>query len=449
MTIGTQYLENAINGSIDAIDSAGATLLLLQVSSAMRDFDQGFVKSVANCAALPAASANKGRMIYLQDRCSYRLSDGVTWTSDFIVTQNYLLYSWGNNQFGRLGDNTTVSKSSPVSVVGGFTNWCQVGAGHGHSVGLRSNGTLWAWGCGGYGRLGNNSTVSASSPVSVVGGFTDWCLLDVGCAHNVAIRTNGTLWAWGVGTSGQLGNNAAVNTSSPVSVVGGFTDWCQASAGSIHTVGLRANGTVWTWGGNTSAQLGDNTIVNKSSPVSVVGGFTDWCQVSASATHTSAIRTNGTLWGWGNNGGGKLGNNSGSQTSSPVSAIGGFTDWCQVSAGSLHTVAVRRNGTLWAMGYNSQGVLGDNTIVAKSSPVSVVGGFTDWCRVSVPKSGAHTLALRTNGSLWAWGCANYGQLGDNTTVSKSSPVSVVGGFNDWCLASAGFGHSLAIRGEGF
>jgi alpha-tubulin suppressor-like RCC1 family protein len=253
----------------------------------------------------------------------------------------------------------------------------------------------------------------------------------------------GLVWAWGYNGTGQLGDGTTTGRSSPVRVIGGFTDWCQVSAGDFHTAAVRTNGTVWAWGYNSFGQLGDNTITGKTSPVSVIGGFTDWCQVSAGQRHTAAVRTNGTLWVWGGNNYGRLGDGTTISRSSPVSVIGGFTDWCQVSAGRSHTAAVRQNGTLWAWGCGGLGRLGDNTIINKSSPISVIGGFTDWCQVSTGDS--HTAAVRTNGTLWAWGYNNRGQLGDGTLTSKRSPVSVIGGFTDWCQVSAGSGHTAAVR----
>ena len=356
---------------------------------------------------------------------------------------NRVVWTWGCNLSGQLGDNTVVSKSSPVSVVGGFSNWCQVSVSF-HTAAIRTTGRLWAWGSNTYGQLGDNTTVSRSSPVSVVGEFCDWCQVSA-ASHTAAIRTNGTLWTWGRNLYGTLGDNTAVNRSSPVSVVGGFTDWCGVSAGGFHIAAIRTNGTLWTWGFNSNGQLGDNTSgvgTCKSSPVSVVGGFTDWCQVSAGGQMTAAIRTNGTLWSWGSNGYGRLGDNTTVNKSSPVSVVGGFTNWCQVSAGYSHTAAVRTNGTLWTWGLNGCGRLGDNTIVNKSSPVSVVGGFTNWCQVSAGNQ--HTAAIRTTGSIWTWGFNGKGQLGDNTIVDKSSPVSVVGGFTNWCSVSAKY-HTAAIN----
>jgi alpha-tubulin suppressor-like RCC1 family protein len=359
-------------------------------------------------------------------------------------------WAWGCNSInaGQLGDDTTISRSSPVSVVGGFTDWCQVSAGPSHSLGVRCNGTAWAWGCNTLGRLGNNSTINRSSPVSVVGGFTDWCQISAGYSHSLGLRTNGTAWAWGSNANGRLGDNDGTvsNRSSPVSVAGEFTDWRQVSTG-YHSLGLRTNSTVWSWGPNNFGQLGDGTTISRSSPVSVVGGFTDWCQVSAGFNHSLGLRTNGTAWAWGYNGQGRLGDDSTISRSSPVSIVGGFTDWCQLSTNERHSLGVRCNGTAWAWGYNSFGRLGNNSTINRSSPVSVVGGFTDWCQLSA--GGCHSLGLRSNGTAWAWGVNNQGRLGDNIgdVLSRSSPVSVAGGFTDWCQVSASSRHSLGITGK--
>ena len=405
--------------------------------------------SVPNAAALPnlyGAPLGKGTMIYVESLGIHLIAMGEQWcTLDGRVYRNdgpsRTVWVWGSGT--SLGDNTVVAKSSPVSVVGGFTDWCQVSAGLTHTLGVRINGTAWSWGSGAVGRLGDNTTVSKSSPVSVVGGFTDWCQVSAGSHHSAGLRENGTAWLWGCNNTGQVGDGTITTRSSPVSVVGGFTDWCQISVRNNNTSAIRNNGTIWTWGRNDVGQLGDNTIVNKSSPVSVVGGFTDWVYTETGGNATFGLRSNGTLWAWGYNYCGLLGNNNTANTSSPVSVVGGFTDWCGVSISQAHTLAIRTNGTLWTWGLNGDGQLGTNTTVASSSPVSVVGGFTDWCQSSA--GNFHNLAVRTNGTAWAWGWNYNGILGDNTTVAKSSPVSVVGGFTDWCQVSAGNSNSSAIR----
>ena len=423
---------------------------LLSLSSLVYSNTENRSSFVATVNDLPDLNANtiaQGTVFYVESLGVPVIAQIGCWTgldnrqlrNDFNLA---LTYAWGCAAFGILGDNTIVSKSSPVSVVGGFTDWCWVSAGCIHSLGVRCNGTAWAWGANPCGILGDNTIVSKTSPVSVVGGFTDWCQVSAGACHSLGVRQNGTAWAWGRGTCGVLGNNTVTDRSSPVSVVGNFTDWCQVSACGCHSLAVRQNGTAWAWGCNGSGRLGNNTTVNSSSPVSVVGGFTDWCQVSAGFEHSLGVRCNGTAWAWGLNTSGRLGDNTVVTKSSPVSVVGGFTDWCQVSAGSTHSLGVRRNGSAWAWGPGGSGVLGDNTVVSKSSPVSVVGGFTDWCWVSAGST--HNIGLRTNGTAWAWGANDFGRLGNDTTVSRSSPVSVVGNFTDWYRVSAGNGHSLGI-----
>ena len=378
--------------------------------------------------------------------------NGSAWKEAAPATSIPSAWAWGTSGLGRLGTGTPTDRSSPVSVVGEFIDWLQISAGSHHSAAVRANGTAWAWGRNsgsfGNGALGDNTQTNRSSPVSVVGGFTDWVQISASSGnngyHTAAIRANGTAWAWGNNGVGRLGDNTATNRSSPVSVVCGFTDWVQISAGNSHTAAIRANGTAWCWGLNQEGRLGNNTTVNdRSSPVSVVGGFTDWVQISAGLVTTAAIRANGTAWMWGNGVYGRLGDNTTVGKSSPVSVVGGFTDWVQISFTNGHAAAVRANGTVWAWGNGALGRLGDNTTSNRSSPVSVVGGFTDWVQASA--GGVHTVAIRANGTAWAWGNNFSGVFGNNTTVDASSPVSVVGGFTDWIQVSGGYIHTLAIR----
>ena len=369
--------------------------------------------------------------------------DGKTLRNDSGLDYQ-ILYGWGTNNVGNIGDGTNSDKSSPVSVIGGLTDWCQIATGCSHSLGVKTNGTAWAWGGNYCGQLGNNSLTACRSPTSVIGGFNDWCQLGGGENHSFGLRTNGTIWAWGRNDCGQLGDNTTISRSSPVSVVGGCTNWCQVSAGWYHNLALQTNGTLWAWGNGASGRLGDNTAnIAKSSPVSVVGGFTDWCRISAGGIHNLAQKTDGTLWAWGFNLCGNLGDNTTISRSSPVSVVGGFTDWCQFSAGRCHNHAIRTNGTLWSWGTGDAGRLGINSSY-RSSPSCILGGFTDWCYVSA--GNLHGLGIRTNGSAWAWGCTANGRLGNNLVfLSCNSPVSVVGGFTDWHQVSAGGNHSIGLR----
>lgn len=445
--IGVRDLITKLN---DELTNPSLTELEInQLYAAIDSIEKRGVSSVPNVVSLPDPVTNKGRFFYITSENRYVYSNGVTWSINNIFrTANTNAFTWGNNLYGQLGDLTTNLRNSPTSVSGNISNWTQISINR-HAVALRTNGTAWAWGCGTSGQLGDSTAVTKSSPVSVVGGITNWVQISVGSAHSVGLRANGTAWAWGVNSGGQLGDNTTVNKSSPVAVYGGISSWKQISAGKngSHTLALRADGTAWAWGVNSSGQLGDNTLLQKSSPVAVVGGITNWIQLSGGSNHSLGLRANGIAMAWGINTNGRLGDNTTVGKSSPVSVVGGFTDWIQLTAGTSHSVGIRANGTAWAWGNNYRGALGDNTTTPRSSPVSVVGGFTDW--VQLDAGGYSTIGLRANGTVWSWGDNNLGQLGNGINgflASRSSPVSIVGGFSDWIQVSAGDTTRAAIRG---
>jgi len=443
-----RVLQNKIATSTSGED-------ILYLTKVMEKLNLGMIKTVPSYASLINLTIKDtlGELYFVEseEKVYYRKLSGsvYVWVSLIGNEKTTEAYAWGSGFGGVLGDNTTVSKNSPVSVVGGFTDWAQISAGYRHNLGLRSNGTIWSWGENGYdGRLGDGTLgvfANKSSPVSVIGGFTDWVQVSASFNRSVALRSNGTIWAWGGGTGGRLGNGSTGDSISPVSVIGGFTDWTQVSFGSrsLHTIAIRENGTAWGWGYGGSGQLGNGTALNRTSPVSVVGGFTDWVQTATGTVHSLGLRADGTAWAWGNGASGRLGDNTTIGKSSPVSVVGGYTDWIQLSAGNYHSLGIRANGTAWAWGVGSLGRLGTNATVTESSPVSVVGGFTDW--VQLAGGGTHSLGVRATGTAWAWGYGTYGRLGSGTTTTRSSPVSVVGGFTDWVQVGGGSTHSLAIK----
>ncbi|MFZ4599435.1 MAG: RCC1 domain-containing protein, partial [Terrimicrobiaceae bacterium] len=328
----------ALQDDVNNFTNACSTACLLTLAASVYTNTTNRSVTVANVNSLPDLSSNTiipGTVFFVNSIGVPVIAQLGCWTGldNRVLRRDYdYTYAWGQNSFGQLGDGTIVTKSSPVSVVNSFIDWCQVSAGGCQSSGIRSNGTAWAWGANYGGQLGDGTTDAKISPVSVIGGFTDWCQVDTGRGHSLGVRTNGTAWAWGYNILGRLGEGTTVDKSSPVSVIGGFTNWCQVSAGAYHSLGVRTNGTAWAWGINLYGHLGDGTTVDKSSPVSVVGGFTDWCQISAGQAHSLGVRTNGTAWAWGCAGNGRLGDGTALNKSSPVSVIGGFTDWCQVSA---------------------------------------------------------------------------------------------------------------------
>ena len=418
---------------------------LMIVSKTIEKLNISEITVIERSAQLPSLPLSENGHIYL-DESSEDLyyNTGTKWYR-FPVTFGDVYCAWGFNVGGQLGDGTTVDKSSPVSGIGGIANWSQVSAGRRHSLGVTSSGIAWAWGSNGNGRLGDGTPDDKSSPVSVIGGITDWSQVSAGTFHSLGVTSSGIAWAWGFNDQGRLGDGTTVTKSSPVSVIGGITNWSQVDAGGIHSLGVTSSGIAWAWGYNVFGQLGDGTTVTKSSPVSVIGGITDWSQVSAGTFHNLGVTSSGIAWAWGFNGEGRLGDGTTANKSSPVSVIGGITNWSQVSAGSYHSLGVTSSGIAWAWGSNGNGRLGDGTTFSKASPVSVIGGITNWSQVSA--GSFHSLGVTSSGIAWAWGSNGYGQLGDGTTVSKSSPVSVIGGITNWSQVSAGSYHSLAIANQ--
>jgi len=357
------------------------------------------------------------------------------------------LFSWGANTNGELGQNNLIDRSSPVQV-GTLSDWARLSAASNFCAAIKTNGTLWSWGSNGQGQLGLNDVYIRRSSPTQVGALTDWSQVTAGGSTCAAIKLNGTLWSWGQNSGGILGQNIAysIRRSSPVQV-GALTDWAQIGAGNSFCASIKTNGTLWSWGAGSYGQLGQNIsyAINRSSPVQI-GALTDWARVSAGPNFCAAIKSDGTLWTWGNNSSGQLGlNSSGYTNRSSPTQVGALTDWAQVSAGSSFCTAIKTNGTLWSWGYNNNGQLGINNVsgYGRSSPVQV-GALTDWSQVSA--AGNFCVAIKTTGTLWSWGRNADGRLGLNDENNRSSPVQV-GALTTWTRLWQGpsTSFSLAIK----
>jgi alpha-tubulin suppressor-like RCC1 family protein len=290
------------------------------------------------------------------------------------------LWMWGAGFSGVLGLNSTIYRSSPVQI-GISADWYNITNSLDMSVATKTDGTIWSWGIGTNGRLGLNNTLSRSSPVQI-GLSGDWSDIAVSRYGSVsAIKSNGTLWAWGLNNdSGRLGLNDLIDRSSPTQV-GTLTNWKQTSQ-SYFTIAVKTDGTLWGWGLGLRGQLGLNvSSVFASSPIQI-GSLTNWNKVSSKGSGVNAIKTDGTLWSWGSNTSGMLGLNNNIYRSSPVQ-VGTGTNWKEVATGSNFAVsAIKTDGTLWSWGSNSYGILGLNDSVYRSSPVQV-GALTNWKEISM------------------------------------------------------------------
>jgi rubredoxin len=354
------------------------------------------------------------------------------------------LWNWGYNPHGGLGDNTTIPKSSPVQTISGGANWKLVTTGRYHSAALKTDGTLWLWGQNYYGVLGDNTNNNKSSPIQTVAAGTNWQLLSCGLYNPVAIKTDGTLWSWGQNFYGNLGDNTNTPKSSPVQTIAGGTNWKLCSSGGYHVAAIKTDGTLWTWGFNDQGQLGTNNNTRRSSPVQTISGGTNWKKISCSKFGTAAIKTDGTLWSWGFNPNGQLGDNSRTNQNSPVQTVAGGTNWKDVSYSWQHSCAIKTDGTLWLWGLNADGQLGDNTITSKSSPIQTISGGTNW-KLMASGNYYSTGVIKTDGTLWVWGINNWGQLGDNTRTPKSSPVQTIAGGTNWKQVNFATVATVAIK----
>lgn len=256
------------------------------------------------------------------------------------------LWAWGYNNKGQLGDNTLVKKSSPVQTVAGGTNWKFVSAGVNHVGAIKTDGTLWMWGDDWYGATGNNNgdyALAYSSPVQTISAGTNWKLVSCGWYYTTAIKTDGTLWTWGYNNVGQLGTNNTTNRSSPVQTIAGGTNWKTVSAGMSHVAAIKTDGTLWLWGSNGYGQLGNNDSgTNKSSPVQTVAAGTNWKIVNNHISYsTGGIKTDGSLWVWGGNYFGQLGLNTRTSMSSPTQSLSGGNNWKDVGMYSDIMLTIR------------------------------------------------------------------------------------------------------------
>ena len=334
------------------------------------------------------------------------------------------LFAWGYGSKGRTGHNNTTDYSSPVQIPG--TTWrgsIAPGAGSMKVVISKTDGTLWAWGDKASGSLAQNNETEYSSPVQI-GTDTTWTAAVAGGYQAVlATKTDGTLWAWGLNSSGGLGLNNDTKYSSPVQVPG--TTWPKTGDNKITfdsgvSRAVKTDGTLWSWGANAYGKLGINNHVDRSSPTQIPG--TTWNNVLSGGEHVKgATRTDGTLWMWGQNTAGPLGQNNTTSYSSPVQIPG--TTWSSGGMSDTAVGGIRTDGTLWTWGDNSNGELGLNNTVQYSSPVQIPG--TTWSKVVGSLDGHNMYAIKTDGTLWAWGKNERGQIGNNSEVPRySSPVQV-------------------------
>jgi alpha-tubulin suppressor-like RCC1 family protein len=359
------------------------------------------------------------------------------------------IYSFGAGDQGVLGHNARDDISSPTQI--GSSLWTEHAVGHQNSIAVTSSNELFTWGSGANGRLGHGDLFTRSSPTQV-GSLTNWSKVAANLESCYAIKTDGTLWSWGGNSAGSLGQNDRTQRNSPVQI-GSDTNWSSLSAGGYFCLAIKTDGTLWSWGQGTKGQLGYGdsgggaiTAFYRSSPAQV-GALTTWFLAAAQTNyHSLATTTDNKLYAWGRNNYGQIGDNSRVDRSSPVQ-IGSLTNW-KTPGGAKGGISgcVKTDGTLFTWGFGNRGATGHNDRNNRSSPTQV-GTLNTWLTIPRGSGGYYFMgAIKTDGTLWSWGEGSTGQLGLNEKVDRSSPVQV-GSETNWLRISMGHNSVLVSEGE--
>ncbi len=370
------------------------------------------------------------------------------------IRGNGRAFCWGLNSNAGIGDGTTTDRWSPTEVLGGYTDWNSIYAGYRGACGTRLNGTVWCWGPGGLGQMGNGTTVATTKPTTSVTDFEP--AASTGCpncedldasAYGCSIAGNGELYCWGDNTYGQVGNGTTLDQTIPQKIAAPSGGWTDVARDSEHSCGI-AGGRAYCWGRRQYGRIGDGgaTAGNQTTPKEVSGGITNWHAISTNWGHACGRTLTGKLYCWGNNSNGQIGDNTIVDKNTPTEVQGAFSDWSDHTSFGSHTCGIRNGGVMYCWGYNNRGQIGDGTTgVDRPAPTLVLGGFTDWYKLG---RGGHetTCGIRTTGNAYCWGNNVYAQMGDGTTTDASSPVEIAGAYTNWEAISTPYHASYGIRG---
>lgn len=364
------------------------------------------------------------------------------------IPSRSLAVGWGRNDNGQLGNGSTDDSATAVGV-SGLAEISQVSAGYFHSLALTSGGFVWAWGNDQHGELGDGTTTNdtVALPVEVTG-LPVITKVATGWGSSLALASDGTVWAWGEGQDGELGNGSTANSDKPVPVAG-LTGVVQIAAGGFFDLALRSDGTVWAWGDNSFGELGNGGTANSDVPVQVTG-LSRVTQIAAGGNTAMVARTQGfitsltTVWAWGENNQGQLGDGTMTNRSTPEEVSGiSVPGVRQIAEGGTFSMVLGSDGSVWGWGDDYDGQLGNAATSAWTRPVETIG--MDSGITQIAAGFFHALALRSDGTVLAWGDDQYGEIGNGTISDSPTLPTEVTSLTNVTQVSAGAYFSLAVH----
>lgn len=369
--------------------------------------------------------------------------------ADFASPFVGFMYTCGSNATGGTAQNTATGNTLvPTAAVTSNATWLKicpskaVNVAGGAGVGILNNGTLWSWGSNvNNGANGHIAQGNNSSPYYVptqVGSVNTWTDVTQGNGGGLAIRANGTLWSWGVDSSGQLGSGTLNSVRYTPTQVGSATDWAKVWCPNVHTFAIKTNRTLWTFGSNLFYRTGLGTnIAETLTPIQI--GSATWIRAVPTTRGGLGIRTDGTLWSWGTDINGELCQGSAGGTYTTPTQVGTDTDWVFVASNAVTafglTFLIKANGTLWTAGNNVEYGTGLGTNVGNTTTITQVGTDTNWkeicCAQGFSVNQPTVFGLKTNGTIWSWGLNANGISGQGTTVGNTTVPTQIGSSTGW------------------
>ena len=332
----------------------------------------------------------------------------------YFIKNDGILWAWGDYNASKNPGTPEGEKENthPVpAALAGLSDVVAISAGSGHSIVLKKDGTVWSWGYNGEGQLGTRAAADNRFPSpEQVGGLSDIMAIAAGDRHCLAVKRDGTVWSWGNNWHGQLGDGTK-NSNSSASQVKGLSDVTAVAAAMGHSLALRKDGTVWAWGYNDDGELGDGKKKERFTPFQIPG-FADVTAIAAGRHHSVALKNDGTVWVWG-------GDKERGQSTKPR-RLAGLSHIVAISAGGWYSVALKDDGTVWAWGTIANGEEDDHTMNETIRKPVQIKGLTDV--VGVAAGLWHSLALKKDGTVWGWGRNYHGALGDGTETGRRVPV---------------------------